>query len=833
MFRFVLHITACAASRTQYIFMRIFALAALFTLVVLQSLTTTASAILQQKSGIVVYGSVSDSKGNPVVNAHIVSEGNKLFGLSDAEGKFAFPLTSSFPISFELSALGFVSAKVLIDENSDYPLEIVLQEDKYQLRQVEVIAQQYDNIHSQQIDAIHVRALPSASGHAIEGLVRSQMGVASGNELSSQYRVRGGNFDENLVVVNGQEVYRPFLLHSGQQEGLSFVNPDLVESVEFSAGGFSASYEDKMSSVLDITYKKPESFAGSFSAGVLGANAHLEGSSPGQKLTWISGARYKTNRYLLGTLDEKGYYHPDFTDVQAYLTYQLSPSISFGFLGYYSLNRYQFEPQTRETTFGTISEVKRLKIYFGGREDDSFETGYAAFSTEYKVNPRLIYRLTLTGFRTFEEESYDILGEYWMQEVEDPFGNSDDGAQIAVGSYLQHARNELFGIVNSANLEGSYLGEQSKTSWGMKYRHEEFRNKVNEWELIDSADYSIPYHGDQIILAHAKNSNHDLANHRVSGYFKNNSSWFLPYGRLTIDAGIRAGYFSFNRETTISPRLLISYLPEGKNSRYRLSGGFYYQAPFFKEMRMPDGSINKDIESQRSIHLVAGYDYYFDILSRPFKFTTELYYKDMDKLIPYQIDNVRIVYSGKNEAEGYATGIDFKINGELVPGEESWATLSLMKSEENLLNDKWNDPGREGEPRYIPRPSDQRINFSMFLQDHLPNNPDFKAHLSFYYGSGLPFGPPRSERYKAVNRMPSYRRVDIGFSYDLLRHKSRLAQKSSNYLDNLWLGIEIFNLPNINNTISYYWVTDIYSRQYAVPNYLTSRRINLKITARF
>lgn len=807
-------------------------LIALLSLVILS--TADHLTMARQNNPVTISGRVIDATGAPIIAAHITTPVTGIGGISKENGTFAFSYTGEFPFSIVISAIGYQTKEIIVEEALQPNIEVQLFENQRALRQVEVIGNRINNQHSQHLDPIHVRALPSAAGPGIEALVRSQMGVASNNELSSQYRVRGGNFDENLVYVNGQEVYRPFLMHSGQQEGLSFVNPDLVEKVEFSAGGFSASYGDKMSSVLDITYKKPQKTAGSLSAGMLGANGHLEGAAFDKRLTWITGVRYKTNRYLLGTLDEKGDYRPSFTDVQAYLTYRLSTRISLELLGYYSLNSYEFEPEDRETTFGTITEIKRLKVYFEGKEADRFQTGYASFSTNFRVSDHQRYKFTYTGFRTFEEENYDIAGAYWLQEVEDPYSENDDsGPQIGIGEYLQHARNDLLGVVNALDLEGKHQSTVGETSWGVQYRHEAFKDNIYEWEMIDSSGYSIPYDGQNIELAYLKRANHDLSNHRLSTYIKNQFSYALTNGHIMIDAGIRANHYSFNNETTISPRLLLSYLPgSDRNYRIRLSGGYYYQPPFFKEMRRPNGTLNSAIKAQQSIHVVGGYDLYFQKKDRPFKFTTEVYYKAMDKLIPYQVDNVRIVYSGENNAIGYAAGIDFKINGELVPGEESWVTLSLMKTEENLSGDAYINPEQSGEPGYIPRPSDQRINFSVFFQDHLPMNPDFKAHLSFLYGSGLPFGPPRSERYLATNRMPAYRRVDIGFSYDLLRSSS--SQKR-NLLDlkNLWLGLEVFNLPNINNTISYYWVSDIFNRQYAVPNYLTSRRINLKITAKF
>ncbi len=778
-------------------------------------------------------GQIVDENNEAVISAHIYIDAIKSGTVSDISGHFSLQIPLSFPLQIEISALGFLSEKIQLHQKPESPLLIVLKADQYFLQQVEITGSRMSGLNSQKIDPIHVGNLPSASGPSIEGLVRSQMGVTSNNELSSQYRVRGGSFDENLVYVNGQEIHRPFLIHSGQQEGLSFVNPDLVESIEFSAGGFSASYGDKMSSVLDITYKRPTKTAGSFSAGMLGANGHLEGAALNKKLSWITGVRYKTNRYLLGSLEEKGDYKPEFADAQAFMSYKANTRLTFELLGYYSLNSYEFIPQTRETTFGTISDIKRLRIYFAGKEKDRFETGYGALSTIFNLSDKQSYRLTFSGFRTFEEEAFDIAGAYWLQEVVNPYDDDDEGVQIGIGEYLQHARNDLFANVLSANLEGTIKSPASTTQWGLNYRYDSFKDQINEWEIRDSAGYSIPINTQQLELSHSKNSNHHIKTDRFSAFVKNQSSFHIGNAHLIMDVGIRGSYHSLNEQLIFGPRIILNYLP-GKEKKYRLrlSGGSYYQPPQFKEIRSTESTVNKNVKAQKSVHLVSGFDYYFHTLNRPFKFTSEVYYKFLDQLIPYQVDNVRIIYSEEDRAKGYAFGIDFKINGELVPGEESWATLSLMKTEENLYNDKWLDPDREGEPGYIPRPSDQRLNFSLFLQDHLPNNPNFKAHLNFNFGTGLPFGPPHSPRYAAINRMPPYRRLDMGFSYDLLSKQSDSNRKALN-LKNLWLGLEILNLPNIDNTISYYWVTDIYSMQYAVPNYLTSRRVNIKLSAKF
>lgn len=803
----------------------------LFT-IVFSVLVTSVSG--QETYAKKIRGKVVSMDGGPLVNVNVFIPGKQTGTISDSKGAFSLSYEGSFPVEVSFSLVGYVTRSVALNSFPDGPLTIQMEENPQLLEGIQVTGKRTISPHSQKIDPEFVRQLPSAAGAGIEALVRSQMGVTSNNELSSQYRVRGGNFDENLVYVNGQEVYRPFLLHSGQQEGLSFVNPDLVESVEFSAGGFSAAYGDKMSSVLDITYKQPDSFGGSFSGGMLGGTAHVEGVAFKNKVTWVTGVRYKTNRYLLGSLDEKGDYNPEYTDIQTYVTYQPAPRLKFEALGNYSNNRYRFIPHDRETTFGTISEVKRLKIFFEGAETDRFQTGFGSVATNFMATDQDTYRLAVSGFRTFEQEAYDIAGAYWLQELESFDGSDQENAtNIGVGEYLQHARNDLLASVVSASLVGKHKNARGYMEWGVNWQHESFEDHVHEWELIDSAGYSLPQTDGSLELAYLKYAKNRITNHRVTGYARSLSSFGLGNSSLLLDMGFRAGYFSFNDELIAGPRVQVTFLPNHRNNyRLRLSGGYYFQPPFFKEYRQPDGTLNSQLKSQKSIHLVSGFDYYFTTHNRPFKFTTEAYYKLLRDLIPYQVDNVRVVYSGRNQAKGYAVGIDFKINGELVPGEESWATLSLMQTREDLIDDGYLDDSRLVEPGYIPRPSDQRLNFSLFLQDHLPNAPDFKAHLSFVYGTGLPFGPPRSPRYMAINRMPAYRRVDLGFSYDIMRN-NRFAMKTKSYLKNLWLGVEVFNLPNIDNTISYYWVSDVNNRQYAVPNYLTSRRINVKLTGRF
>jgi hypothetical protein len=640
--------------------------------------------------------------------------------------------------------------------------------------------------------------------------------------------VRGGNFDENLVYLNGFEVHRPQLVRSGQQEGLSIVNPDLVESVYFSSGGFGVGYGDKMSSVLDVHYKTPDSTAASTNINLLGMSAHAEGATKNKKITWLTGFRHKTNRYLLGTLDTKGDYNPAFSDAQAFFTYELSHRFSIEMLGYYAVNRYDFVPTDRETTFGTMTDVKRLKIYFAGQEKDRFETGMGAVKFNLTPSPETQYELMASHYRAFEEETFDIAGAYWLQEIV-AFDDSENATNIGIGEYLQHSRNDLLATVTTFSSKGQHqIDEQNQIEWGVDWQSEQFSDHINEWEMIDSAGYSIP-RSPTLELSYSRNANFNMRSQHIKAFALHQSTLQPHWGRIRLNYGTRLIYSDREEKLHITPRFQITILPfSTPNSRFRVSGGWYYQPPFYKEYRPPQsGNINM-LKAQKSRQILGGLDHYFSVFHRAFKFSTEIYYKHFNDLIPYQVNNVRIVYSGQNNATGYATGVDLKLHGEFVPGTESWATLSLLKTEENLADDTWS---KAGEPGYIPRPSDQRLNFSMFFQDYLPNNPTFKVNLSLFYGTGLPFGPPRSPRYAAIYRMPSYRRVDVGFSKDLLPWISR--KTNHKLLKDVWLGLEIFNLFDISNTISYYWVSDVDNRQYAVPNYLTGRRVNISLNLAF
>jgi hypothetical protein len=544
---------------------------------------------------------------------------------------------------------------------------------------------------------------------------------------------------------------------------------------------------------------------------------------------------------MLGSLDVTGDCKPSVFGIQTFLTYSFNPGWSIEGLGYYSRNAYNFIPVDRETVCGTISEVKHLKIYFEGQEKDLFNTGFVSLALKHSPNEFNQYKLLVSGFKTYEDETYDILGQYWLQELEDPTGNQpdpDEGIKnIGVGSYLQHARNSLHGVVGNIAVNGKHRLNEHLLTWQMRYQHEYFSDYINEWEMRDSAGYSVPYHGEKIELAYSLNTENKTNSHRLTGYVQDEYRLRTGAGDLFFNYGIRMNYWTFNNEFIVSPRINVSFIPAGnRDFRLRAATGIYYQSPFYKEFRRADGTLNQDIKAQRSIHYLIGGDLYFDVSERPFKFTTEAYYKSLNNLITYKIDNVRIRYSGENDAVGYATGIDMKINGELVQGLESWATLSVMQTREDVIGDYYIETDEDGNetiiyPGYIPRPSDQRVNFSLFFQDYLPHNPTFKVHLNLIFGTGLPFGPPKSPRYMATFRMPPYRRVDMGFSKDFTAIFNK--NKKHKTFKSFWVGLDFFNLFNIDNTISYFWVTDVNNRQYAVPNYLTSRRINLKLHAEF
>lgn len=828
-------------------------------LVILFSVLFSVQAFSQNEA--VVFGQVTDTTGKALEVVNVAIKGLSAGKSTDEKGKFELKVPAGERLTLVASHLGYenTSYSVKLKPGERYELNIVMKSSSTAIPLVTIEDQQTRQSTFTRIDPRTTSVIPT-SGEGVFAIIKTLPGVSSNNETSSQYNVRGGNYDENLIYVNDIEIYRPFLVRAGQQEGLSFVNSDLVSSLLFSAGGFDARYGDKMSSVLDITYKRPKEFAGSVTGSLLGAAMHLEGVSKSNRFTYLFGVRHRTNQYVLTSLDTKGAYQPRFTDVQALLSYDVTEKLTFELLANYNRNKYTFVPQDRETDFGTINEALRLTVYFDGQEVNSFETGMGALAATWRPRNNLKLKFITSAFHSFEQETFDVSGEYWLDQLENNFGSDNLGEvkfNRGVGAYLHHARNYLSALVANAEHKGTLILSKSNILWGVKYQHEYIEDELSEWNLIDSAGYSVPQvPSDQINLKYVYKAKNLLSTNRYSGYLE--QDWFFkPGSKFSLNYGVRFNYWDLNNQLLVSPRGTISFQPDWKkrNFLFRFSTGIYYQPPFYRELRNLYGDLNHDIKAQKSIHFVLGSDYNFKAWNRPFKLVAEVYYKHMDDLIPYEIDNVRIRYYAENSARGYATGLDLKVNGEFVKGVESWFSMSVMQTQEDVKNDFYYDrfnsdgdkiiPGYtinnvavdsiRYEPGYIPRPTDQRVNFSIFFQDYIPRVPSLKVHLNFLFGTGLPFGPPSYDRYKDTLRIPPYRRVDLGFSYQLLGEKKKLLGPKNplKHLKSVWLSMEVFNLLQVNNTISYLWVADVTGRQYAIPNYLTARQLNVKLIARF
>ena len=796
--------------------------------------------------GQTINGIITDENKQilPAVNIAILNE--RIGVVSAHDGSYSINLSPNRSVIIAFSFIGFQLEKIripMLKKGQVYTLNIQLKAASTLLGDVIVTDQKSRKESFSRIKPKHVSVLPGNSG-GIEAILKTLPGVSSANELSSQYSVRGGNFDENLVYVNGIEVYRPFLVRSGQQEGLSFVNTDMVSSILFSAGGFDAKYGDKMSSVLDITYKRPRKNAASLQISLLGASAYAEGTNKNGRLAYLIGARHKTNKYLFSAMDTKADYTPKFYDLQTFINYEISTDWQISFLGTISKNQYTMVPKNRDTEFGTVNEALKLRIYFEGQEVDKYETYFGALSSTYQPNTELQLQFTTSAFSTFEQENFDILGEYWLYQLDNNMG-SDDFGDVAfdrgVGKYLNHARNSLNARVINFSHKGNYNKEALKVAWGFRLQKEEIEDKISEWNLIDSAFFNFPHPDDsiglpsnpdqQIVMSELLKTEINLSSYRNSGYMQVSKD----IGNLTLNAGTRGSYWTYNEELLLSPRASLAYAPIWeKDVVFRAASGIYYQSPFYKELRTPEGTLNSNIKAQKSTHYVLGADYLFYKWGRPFKWITEVYYKDLKNLIPYKVDNVRIQYLANDLSNGYASGIDMKVNGEFVSGVESWASLSIMKTEEDIVGDtKVDANGNIVEVGFIPRPTDQRVNFSMFFQDYIPGNPNYKMHLNMVYGTGLPFGPPNSEKHQDILRIPDYRRVDIGFSAVLKSADKQSKLKWLNAFNSIWISAEVFNLLDINNTVSYLWVADVSGREYAVPNYLTTRQLNAKLILSF
>ena len=662
---------------------------------------------------------------------------------------------------------------------------------------------------------------PSVGGNAVEELIQSQAGVSTHSELSSQYNVRGGSFDENSVYINNVEVFRPFLVRSGQQEGLSVINPDMVAKIGFSTGGFEAKYGDKMSSALDITYKRPQRFEANASASLLGASAYV--GLANKKIAWANGVRYKTNKYLLGSLQENGEYKPNFLDYQTYLSYTPDKRWQIDFIGNISESHYNFYPKDRNTAFGTMQNVMNFKVYFDGQEKDLFRTYFGSLAINRNLNSKTRLSLIASAFSTKERETYDIQGQYWLTQTE-------TNENMAVGTYFESARNYLEARVQSLKLMLTSKIKKHDIEAALTLKREHIKENSIEYEMRDSAGYNVPNTGEDLYMIYSMRTRSQLDASRIESYLQD--TWRFTSGTdsattlYTLNYGLRMSHWNFNKETILSPRISLGIIPAwSPNTTLRIATGIYYQAPFFKELRdtttvnhVTVARLNEKIKSQRSIHFVAGYDYRFRSMNRPFRFTAEAYYKILQNLIPYSINNVKVVYYGDNICSGYAAGLDMKLYGEFVPGTDSWLSLSLMKTQMKLNGHS------------MPLPTDQRWSMNLFFTDYFPGTDRWKMALRLAFADGLPFSAPHRETERNSFRAPAYKRADIGMSYRLFENETK---RKNMPFRNVWLGVDCLNLLGINNVNSYYWITDVTNQQYAVPNYLTGRMLNARVLFEF
>lgn len=774
-------------------------------------------------------GKVIDEEGKPVEFASVSCVAQGKATVTTLKGEYNLTLHSADSVVIRYSMLGYHTKKrVLIKPRGTQTLQVVLYASSNTLDEVNVQGQK---IQSGQLEDLNTKALkhtPSTTGNAVEELLQSQAGVSTHSELSSQYNVRGGSFDENSVYINNVEVFRPFLVRSGQQEGLSIINPDMVGNIGFSTGGYAARYGDKMSSALDITYRRPKRFEASVDASLLGAGAYIGFSN--KKFAWSNGIRYKTNRYLLGTFDTNGEYDPNFLDYQTYLNWRPNSRWSFDIIGDISDNHYNFTPKDRETKFGTLEDVKSFKVYFGGKEKDLFRTYFGSMNITRHYGDSTSVSLIASAFKTDEKERYDITGQYWLNQTE-------TSENLGVGTYFQHARNYLKGHVESIKLMARHTAKQHDIEGALTYKIEHVEEQSAEYEMRDSSGYIVPHTGKDLYMIYSLRANNTLNSKRLefyaqdtwrfkSGGSESNDSTEHEPTLYTLNYGVRFSHWNYTRESIFSPRVSLSIIPSfNQNLSFRFATGLYYQAPFYKELRdtvTHDGVtyalLNTKIKSQRSIHFIGGIEYRFKISNRPFKLTTELYYKLLNNLIPYSVNNMKVTYYGDNKASGHAAGLDMKLYGEFVPGTDSWLTLSLM-------NTKMNFNGHS-----MPLPTDQRYALHLFYTDYFPGSDRWLMTLRLTYADGLPFSAPHRELERNEFRAPAYRRADIGMTYRLFNNEDH-HRKS--IFRNVWLGVDCLNLFDISNVNSYYWVTDVTNQMYAVPNYLTRRQINAKVRFEF
>ena len=771
-----------------------------------------------------IYGYVvdQDNIGIELANVVVLNAESPIGTSTNKNGFYELLLDEADTIVLSYSMIGYTTVQQrVIDVRDVLNINVQLLTDEQVLTEIEVRGIKHTQGTMDQIDATTTRVMPDATGGSIESLLITFAGVSQTNELSSQYNVRGGSFDENSVYVNGIEVHRPLLIRSGQQEGLSFVNPEMVENVNFSAGGYGAQYGDKMSSVLDITYKRPQAFEASLSASLLGAQLYIgHGDST---YSQMHGLRYKTSKYMLGGLATTGNYQPTYIDYQTFITWKVSPKWHMSFLGNVSQNDYRFQPDSLSESFGG-QNAKNLSIYYEGKEKDKFFTAFAALSAKGHVSDEVEIGFDASGFYTNERENFDITGEYVLSNAP----NGEISEALGTGIFHQHARNSLEAGVFTMAHNGSWKRGGNTLRWGVSGQAEWIRDHISEWEWRDSAGYSLPNDGSSMELYYAMRGDSSMLSARVQAYMQNEHKWNTTSGQWILTVGGRLQWWSWNNEVLPSPRASIEWIPGWKRDFcFRLATGLYYQAPFYKELRdtitdtlgVTRIQLNPNLKAQRSVHVVLGGDYYFRAWGRPFKFTAEGYYKYIDRMESYTVDNVRVRYSGTNDSEGYAAGLDLKLYGELVPGADSWISFSTMVCRQRLL----------GSGAWIPSPQEQRYNFSMLFQDYIPQLPQLKFHIKMQFSEGQPYYAPRNNQ--AWGRMPMYKRIDIGATYVFNEKTAKFMRaESAKHVKQWAIQFEVFNLVGWKNVNSYFWVADAYNNQWASPNYLTGRRYNLKLT---
>ncbi|MBP2832794.1 TonB-dependent receptor [Aquimarina sp. U1-2] len=797
-----------------------------------------------------VKGIVLDEDNVPIQGANITFSNSG--AQSDKNGVYELRIPAAQDVQIVISHIAFKSLQFTINlqENQEYELNPVLKTNVEQISTVIISGREKKVVEGiTTLDPETIRTTPSANA-GVEGLLKSLPGVSSNNELSTQYSVRGGNYDENLVYVNEIEVYRPFLIRSGQQEGLSFVNTDMVRNVDFSAGGFQAKYGDRLSSVLDITYKRPTRLGATANASLLGGSMSLGGVSKSKKISGIVGARYRDNSLLVNARDTETNFQPLFADIQTYISYNLSDTFELGFLGNVAINKYDYEPLRQQVNFGTLQTVRALTVSYQGQEEDRYHTYFGAFKGTYRPNDDLSLKLIASGYHTQEQEYYDILAAYALGTVNTDIGSEDLGeVEFAegVGSQLTHARNDLDALIFNVEHKGTYTADVHQFDWGIKYTTEDIRDRLQEYEIVDSAGFSIrppildlvndqpytPFESELVPFVSVRATN-DVTIDRISGYAQYSLRTAIKDHEVWTNIGVRAHHWNVYGSTVeptasqmvISPRAQVALKPNWKTDMiFRVSGGFYHQPPFYRELRDSLGMVRPEVKAQQSIHVVLGHDYSFTMWDRPFKLTSEIYYKKLTDVNPYTIENVRIRYRARNNAEAYAQGADLRLNGEFVPGTESWISLGYLKTEENIDN-----------RGFISRPTDQRLKIGVLFQDYVPSIPSLKMYLNMVYQTGVPGGSPSyADPYDFQTRLRDYRRADLGISYVVVDPNKRLREGHFlNTFRALNLGVEIYNVFDNQNSITNTFVRDASTqRQFAIPNFLTPRVFNVRLGIEF